>query len=197
MNLTVFSTSELTTEQQTQLETLINDYVDPEYYLHLSRTNTLPLFSSWTSDPNQTKVGDKSVMQTYIYDGNSVGQDPAEILDAVKSIFEYRVDNVQHFANTTEGNVYFEIYDVTRDRVISTRTIPLGSIAQSWNQLAQTGYTGGSTLYRTELFQGMMNASPGYDCIWQFRGDVTPPEIFDFRVNSYQELYYNKLFPNN
>ncbi len=189
--ITVPTSEELTTEEQEQLNNIINDYVDPPYYLQLTRTNSVPLYSEFTNKSGQNVVNGNTVMQTYIFNGNAANEN-SEYIDCIKTIFEYRVDNVQNFANTTAGSIYFEIYDITRNQLILSRDINLGSIATEWNALAQTGSTEGSTMYRSEQFYGLMNMSPGYDCIWQMRGNVDPPDAFDFKINSYQELYYNK-----
>lgn len=189
--LTVNTSTELSTDDQTRLTDLINAYVNPPYFLMLSRTNAVPLHSHFTLDDPDVIDG-KTVLQTYIYNGNTTA-DSGEVLDGIKTVVEYKVNNVQTWVNNTTGSLSFEIYDISRNITITSRDIELGSIAQQWNQLAQTGSTEGSTLFRTELFTGMMNVSPGYDCVWQMKGKVDPPDTFDFRVNSYQELFYNKL----
>lgn len=192
VTLEVYTNYELGQGDLDTLATLVTDYTDPEYFLVLSSTNSKPLSSSFTQDPNQTIIDGDSVMQTFIYNGNTLGND-GEILDGIKTIFEYNVDNLQNFINITSASLCFDIHNLTLDTVVMSRTVDLGSIATDWHNLAVSGATHGSTRYRTELFSGLMNESPGYDCMWQFRGCVQPDSTFDFRVNSYQELFYNKI----
>jgi hypothetical protein len=94
--LTIITTQELTEEQQTQLTILINNYVDPSYFLELSRTQALPLVSIWADSQNELALNGNTILQTYIFTGNNNESDN-EVLDGIKTIIEYRRCNLQLF----------------------------------------------------------------------------------------------------
>lgn len=198
--VTINTTAALSQDQQDALAVLVNNYFDPPYFMDFSRTQAYTLHSHWTQETDQALTADgKTIMQTIIYSGNVDGSNvanPNEYLDAFKTVFEYNTPNVQNYANITSCNLEFEIFDVTRNVTIMSREVDITPIASQWNALAQTGSTSASTIYRTEYFNGLMNKSPGYDCIWNFNGRPCEVGRFDFRINAYQEIYYNKITPS-
>ncbi len=186
--LTVLTNTSLTESQLSELTTLINAYVDPEVYLTFDHVETLTLNSKFNNEADNIVIDNKNVIQTFIYSTQNIS--PPTVLDGMKTIVEYHCPNVQNYLNTTSGNISIEIYDLTRNTSISNKTINLNEIAISWNQLAQTGSTDGSTVYRSTLFTGLMNKSPNYDVALQLRG-TTSDSNCEFRCNSLQYIYYN------
>lgn len=186
--LTVYTNNPLTDVQLAALTVLMNAYVDPAVYLVFDHAETLPLHSHFNTDIDAVIVNDKNIMQTFIY--STLNISTPTVLDSIKTIIEYNCPNVQNYLNTTSGNISLEIYDITRNVSIATNVLDLNEIAVNWNSLAQTGSTQGNTIYRTTLFNGLMNKSPNYDVILQLRGSTSDSKC-QFRCNSLQFLYYN------
>lgn len=186
--LTVLSSIELTENQLTELTTILNAYVDPNVYLAFDHVETLTLNSKFNNDSDNIIIDNKNVIQTFIYSTQNISA--PTVLDGLKTIVEYHCPNVQNYLNTTSGNISIEIYDLSRNISIANKTVDLNEIAISWNNLAQTGSTEGSTVYRSILFTGLMNKSPNYDVALQLRGSTSDSNC-EFRCNSLQYLYYN------
>ncbi len=82
------------------------------------------------------------------------------------------------------------IYDVSRNVTIATHEILLNEICDRWNTLGAANQTTPDTVWRSFMFDGLMNTICNYDCVWQIRGTVSDPATFDYRVNGLQYLYY-------
>ena len=186
--LTVYTNNPLTDVQLAALTILMNAYVDPAIYLVFDHAETLPLHSHFNTDTDAVVVDNKNIMQTFIY--STLNISTPTVLDSIKTVVEYNCPNVQNYLNTTSGNISLEIYDITRNVSIATNILDLNEIAVNWNILALTGSTQGNTVYRSTLFNGLMNKSPNYDVILQLRGSTSDPKC-QFRCNSLQFLYYN------
>lgn len=188
-NPLVISTDiELTEIQLSELTNILNAYVDPVVYLAFDHVDTLTLNSKFNDDLDNIIIDNKNVIQTFIYSTQNIST--PTVLDGLKTIVEYHCPNVQNYVNTTSGNISIEIYDITRNISIASKTVNLNEIAVNWNNLAQTGTTQGSTVYRTILFTGLMNKSPSYDVVLQLRGSTSNSNC-KFKCNSLQYLYYN------
>lgn len=179
---------ELTHEEQLQLTTLVNNYIDPVVFLVYDHSDTLTMHSHYTSDVDNILVDSKAILQTFIY--NNPGANNGLVLDSVKTIVEYACPNVQNFANTTSGSIWLDIFDVTRNVSICNVTKDLNEVATKWNALAATGSTEANSVFTSVQFDGMMNKTPNYDVIWQLRG-TTSNSNYTFRCNCLQYLFYN------
>lgn len=186
--LTIFTNTPLTDNQLADLTTLLNTYVDPVVYLSFAHTETLAMHSHFTSDTDNVIFDDKKVIQTIIF--NSKNNNSTVVLDSLKTIVEYTCPNLQNYINATSGSILIEIYDLTRDISIASKTIDLNEIAVGFHTLAQTGSSQSNTRYRSVMFTGLMNKNPDYDCIWQIRGWKSD-DNFDFRCSSLQYIYYS------
>lgn len=187
--LVVHTLESLTELQLTNLTTLLGSYVDPNIYLVVDHTSTLTLHSHFTNDSINVIIDNKEVIQTLIF---PVKTSDTYVLDTAKTVIEYNCPNPQAFLNTTSGNITLDIFDITRNCCVSSRTVNLNEIATSWNTLAQSGSTVGNTVYRSLMFSGLMNTTPNHDVIFQFRG-ATSNSDFSFRMNGLQYIYYNVL----
>jgi hypothetical protein len=187
--LVVSMKSELTTLQLADLTTLINNYVDPAFYLTLDHTNSIALHSHFTTDPDNVIIDDANILQTFIYTANV---DSNIILDSCKTIVEYYCPNTQSYLNKTTGSINVVIYDITRNTSIASQTIPLNEIAVQWNALANSGSTTGNTVYRSTQFTGLKDKNPDYDTVFQLRGTTSDLD-FTFRLNGLQYLFYSVI----
>lgn len=186
--LTIYSDIPLTEIQLTDLTTLLNAYIDPEIYLSFDHVETLTLNSKFNNDLDNIIINNKNVIQTFIYSTQNIST--PTVLDGLKTVVEYHCPNVQNYVNTTSGNISIEIYDISRNISIASKTVDLNEIATKWNNLAQNGSTEESTIYRTILFTGLMNKSPNYDVVLQLRGSTSDSNC-EFKCNSLQYIYYN------
>lgn len=176
---------ELTSEQNDALTTLVNDYVDPPYYLKLDHT-TICNLTSINYAIDDTPV----TFQTFI----ATNSDTSDIyLGSIKSVFEYHCDNVADFTNITSGSIDFLVKDITRNVDIISTTVNIDNIISQWNTLANSGSTTGSTIYKCGFFGGLLNKTPNYDTIWQLSGQVPNFQPFQYKINGIQYLYYEKL----
>ena len=178
----------LTETQQTELETLINVYVDPAQFLTLDHTESHMLHSHFIGDCSLNN-DNCSIFQTFIFNG--VNSNTSAVLDGAKSVLEINCPNVQNYLNTTTGSLTLSINDLTRNVNIASQNVNIDDVLINWNTLAATGSTLGNTQYKTVQYSGLVNKNPGFDCIWQIVGTHNDDPKFDFRSNSLQFLYYN------
>ena len=183
----IFVMRELTTEEQTDLQTLVNNYTDPAVWLTFDHVETMAMHSHYTDDTDNHIIDGQDVLQTFIFCNMNT---PDTVLDSLKTIVEYKCNDLSTFAASTDGNITLSLYDVTRDVQILSSTIELNEIATRWNTLAEQNVTK-DVVFRSAQFYGLMNTVPNYDCVWQLRGSVEPPGSFTYRVNGLQYIFYN------
>ena len=145
-----------------------------------------------TNDSNTNDINGMKCLQTII--SPAIDTDSIEVMDSIKTIYEYYTDNVQNFSNITSGSITLGIFDLTRNVCISHESIDLSTQLLQWNQLAQTGYTSSNSLYKSHQFYGLINSLTSFDCIWQFRIYVDPSlnNIMKIRMHGLQKLFYQK-----
>lgn len=187
--LVVLSAVELTETQQVALTALIDGYADPAQWLTFDHTTVTPMHSHYTTDASNVLSDGLYVLQTLIFaNQNSFDM----VLDAIKTVVEYHCPNPVAFgADTEEGYITLQIFDLTRSVVVCSQTVALGQIADDWNALALANSTTPVTAFRTAMFYGIAPMTTGYDCVWQVRGSVSNPASFTYRINSLQYLFYN------
>lgn len=186
--VTILVARELTAEEQTDLESLVAAYTDPAVWLTFDHVETMAMHSHYTTDADNILIDGRDVLQTFIFcNMNS----PQTVLDSMKTIVEYRCDNISAFNSITEGNIILSLHDITRDVQILESTIPLNEIATKWVNLAEQGNVTSDVVFRSAQFYGLMDKVPNYDCVWQLRGSTEPPDTFTYRVNGMQYIFYN------
>jgi hypothetical protein len=177
----------LSTEALDNLTTLVTNYEDPLYFLTFSHTETYPMFSArTTTDLPSVIVGDKKVLQTFIFSNKDVDN---TILNSLKTVIEYTCPHVEDFTGIS-GIANFEIYDIDRNVSISNLDILLDEISTRWETLRTNGVTGQDTVYRSVFITDLRASAVDYDCKWQFRGK-TNSSLFNFKLNSLQYLFYS------
>lgn len=186
--LTLQTTGVLSEEQLNTITSLVTDYVEPAYDLNLSKTESIALHSHYINEPNLVTINGRSIVQTIIF-SNRNNED--NVLDSMKTVFEYNAPNLQSFLNVTSGSVQFEIFDISRNYQVCLQTLDISQILSDWNTLAQTGATGGNTIYKSFMCDGLMNQTTNYDCIYQFRMSTSNPDL-NLRMNGLQWLFYQK-----
>jgi hypothetical protein len=186
--LTLQTTGPLSEEQLSTITSLVTDYVEPAYDLNLANTESIALHSHYTNDQDLVIINGRSVVQTIIFP-NRNSEDT--VLDSMKTIFEYNAPNLQSFLNITSGSAQFEIFDISRNYQVCLEIVDISQIVSDWNTLAQTGATGGNTVYKSFKYDGLMNQTSNYDCIYQFRMNTSNPD-FNLRMNGLQWLFYQK-----
>lgn len=190
--LTVYSDIPLTEPQLAALTILMNAYVDPAVFLVFDHVETFPLQSEFTNDADNSIFNGNLILQTFIFSSNNIANNV--VLDSLKTVVEYKCPNVQNFLNITSGNslqTNISIKDITRNVLIASQNINIDDIVTVWNNLANTGVTGGNTQYKSIQYTGLMNKSPGYDCIWQLYTPHPVDPNFTFRCHGLQYLFYS------
>ena len=186
----IYTTIILTDDQVTQLITLITNYIAPPYVLIYNNSQSYPLHTHYNNDQDISYDSDNnSVVQLFIFNNNNSS---TLKLDAFKTIIEYTTPNVQNYLNTTSGTLYFQIYDNTRDIIITETTIDISSYATQWNTLAQTGSTTSNTIYDTLYLDGMMNKTTDYDNVWMLKIKTSDSNYIS-RLHGMQHLYYDYI----
>lgn len=186
--LTLQTTGVLSEEQLNTITSLVTDYVEPAYDLNLSNTESIALHSHYTNDPDLVTINGRSIVQTMIFSNRN---NENNVLDSMKTVFEYNAPNLQSFLNVTSGSVQFEIFDISRNYQVCLQTVDISQIISDWNTLAQTGATGGNTIYKSFMCDGLMNQTTNYDCIYQFRMSTSNLDL-NLRMNGLQWLFYQK-----
>lgn len=186
--LTIYTNRPLSETELSELTTLIENYIDPSVFLTFNHTETVAMHSPFVSDTNNVVIDNKKVLQTLIFTNRNNG---SQVLDSCKTVIEYFTSDVQQFNPLISESITLEIYDITRNTSIAIETID--NVASSWTDLAVAGGTGSSTLYKSIQFTGLMNKTPGYDCVWQLRGSVSDESKFTFRINGLQYIFYDVI----
>lgn len=129
-------------------------------------------------------------MQNFIF----VNQNQTnQVLDAIKTIVEYRCDDVTLFSQEPNNrNFTIEIYDKTREVQITSLTIDLAEIADGWDQQAIDSPNTPGSDWRSLMFTGLHNKTTSYDCIWQLRVSVSNPTFY-VGLGSMQNIFYDVL----
>lgn len=183
-DLVINTTVVLDGPQLADLQTLVDDYTDPDVFLLLDTTTTDACCSMYTSSPIP-----ENVLSFIFSPVNPVG---SSTFNALKTVMEYSTEDISAFANgNTSCTVIFEIFDYTRDIQISSNTLDITDILEAWQTLAQT-QSGPQYKLRSFMIEGLRNVIANYDCIWQFKISVSNPNV-RVRTNSMQRLYYEIL----
>lgn len=184
-SVTLETAETLTTEEQDLLTTLVTDYVDPEYFLQLSYTDSLNGTSEKTNEQVLREV------QAFIFPDLNNIQD-GTTLDSLKSIIKVQNYAVEGLTGITGGSVTVSVTDKTRDMFIASETVNIDDIITSWNALAATGATGEVTGYKTVMITGLKDKATTFDCIWVFSLSTSDPQIYA-RLSGLQKLFYDVL----
>jgi hypothetical protein len=189
--VTVFASRTLTTEEETALDTLIVNYVDPDQFLIFDHSESFPMKSEWANDPDAEIINGKTLVETLILNNTAGGSD--DVLDSFKTIVEYYIPNVSLLGTGSTASINIEIFDNTRNYLIANTVVELGSIQNTWAVLAESGSTAPNTQFRSTMICGINKKLCNHDCVWQLRCSTTPNNIFDVRFNSLQYLYYKSI----
>jgi hypothetical protein len=163
-----------------------------KFFLVFDHVETFPLHSHFTNDPDNSVSNGNVTLQTFIFSSNNLSNNV--VLDSLKTIVEYKCPNVQDFLNITSGNSLqtgLSIEDLTRNVTISSQNIDINDIVVIWNNLANSGVTGGNIQYKSIQYTGLINKNLGHDCIWQLSSPDPIVPNFTFRCHSLQYQYYN------
>ena len=181
--LTIVTTQALTTEELQTVQTLVDNYVDPEYFLTLtsSATDATRSYSTNSLTPE--------VVQSFIYTAtDSLGNGT---FNAIKTVIEYKTENVETWSTFTGPlTINFRIRCFTRDYLLSNNTITITDIGNTWKTAALNLETGKRSEYRTFMVEGLRNYVANYDCIWVYEVAVSDPRLY-VTLHSKQMLYYN------
>lgn len=174
---------------QTEINVLaeqISNWVQPEFWWELDKTFSYPTFSEFINSsipfPVQTFINVNRRTDTYG-------------LNSIKTIVEYKCENVGVFANKTTATLKVQLYDVTRDWMMVDIDVPIYFVVSQFRQqavaLGENSNVPSST-FRSLMISDLWDKSVNYDTIWQIRMGVTDPDI-KIRIHGLQNLYYNKV----
>jgi hypothetical protein len=188
--LTVYVLRELTVEEKQALDDVIANYVDPSEFLIFNHTENCPMITAYSNSSKLAIVDGKKVMQNFIFPNQN---QPNLVLDAIKTIVEYRCDDVTLFSQEpNDRQITVEIYDATRNVSITSIDVPLAEIADQWDQQAQSDPDSKGAAWRSIMFTGIHNKTTSYDCIWQLR--LSSPNItFFVGLGSMQNIFYDVI----
>lgn len=186
-SLTVYTTAPLSQQDLTTLTDLVNNYVDPEFFLTLSYTSTDTTFSEKTNSTTPDTV------QSFFY--STTGANGNGTFNAIKSVIEYSTNNVAYWSNFSGSlTATFSIKCYTRDYVLTNDSIDITDIANTWKSMALADPIGSigqqDKVYRTFMVEGLRNYVANYDCVWVYVISVSNPNVY-MCVQAKQMLYYD------
>jgi hypothetical protein len=188
-SLSVVTSVALSESELTALGELITNYSDPAVFLELISTSTDATRSETTNSSTP------SVVQSFIY--SVTGADGNGVFNAIKSVIEYRTDDVSYWANfsgSLTATVSIKCY--TRDYTFTTETLDITSVANSWKAMALDDPSGTvnkvDKVYKTCMLEGLRNFVANYDCIWVYVISVSNPNVY-MTIHAKQMLYYNVM----
>lgn len=178
--------TELTQEQITNIQSIIDNYTDPAVYLQLNST---------TTDVNTSKTTNSTTLdtiKTFIF--ACTNQFGTGTFNAIKTVVEYSCVSATPFASfeSTNATATIEIYDRSRDIVLESHTIDISSVIAQWKQNAENGDSSAQSAFRSFMVEGMRNHITSFDTIWQIRACVSDPNI-RMTLHGLQFLYYDLL----
>lgn len=184
-DLVIYTQESLTNEQLTSLETLIQNYVDPQVFLVLNSTIPDTIRSKTTNSTSP------EVVQTFIFTNTNLQGNGT--FNAIKTILEYSTDDVSQWVDFDgQLSVTFEIYCYTRSISISTHTIDITNVANSWKEMALNNETGNRKVYRTFQVEGLRNIVANHDCLWNYILSVSDSKL-QATIHAKQMLYYDVM----
>jgi hypothetical protein len=116
------------------------------------------------------------------------------MLNAFKTVMEYSTKDVALFQSaSTDCTLSFELYNHSTDVLLTSATVDVSDIVQSWKTMAQNGETGPASVYRSFMIEGLRHyLDQTSDCIWQFKIGISNADVCVVS-HSVQSLYYQVL----
>jgi hypothetical protein len=176
----IASTKQLDFGEEAALNTLIANYVDPEKWLVLNKTENLCL-----ATPFAGGNGSPVVMQAFIMSPSIENI----VVDSMKVVVEYTADvgALANFDLESENiELTLEVYDFTRGVSIATATENINSLVAQWKSGAS------ASLWKTVQFYGLWKKITSYDCIWQIRGSINDARV-GAKLTCLQKIFYEAL----
>jgi hypothetical protein len=183
-DLEVYTSGVLDGAQEITAQSVVDAYVDPAEYLTLNYTATDHTWSKATTESTPT------VVETFIFSPNTPNADGG-VFDAVKTVMSYTTDDVTLFeTGPTACTITFQIYDATRNLVLTEHFIDISDILEDWQADAIAQGTGSRIAHRTFMAQALRHVMVNYDTIWQLRYATSDSRV-KVRSHGFQSLYYN------
>jgi hypothetical protein len=178
--------TELTQEQITNIQSIIDNYTDPAVYLQLNSTTTDVNTSRTTNSTTPETV------KTFIF--TCTNQFGTGVFNAIKTVVEYSCTSTTPFASfeSTNASAIIEFYDRSRDIVLESHTINISDIIADWKEYAENGDSSAKSVFRSFMVEGMRNHSASFDTIWQIKAGVSDSNI-RMTLHGLQFLYYDLL----
>jgi hypothetical protein len=183
-DVTIVSPTELQQYQIDTLQTLIDNYVDPDVFLQLTATNTYPTTSDETNSTTLTPV------HAFINAYNDIS--PPGVLNAIKMLIRCNCKSTEYFGTMEDvtSMVAIQVYDKTRNYLIANSQVEVSGIVQGWKDIAQNGDFSAQQSYVTLSIEGLRDKLTNHDCIWEIRACVSDEHIY-VNLGSIQFLYYD------
>ncbi len=179
----LYTTQAYTAEEEAAMRAAVAAYVDPAEFLMLNTTIPDTLRSKTTSSTTP------EVVQTFIYCNNNFFGNAT--FNSIKTIFEYTTSDVSLWSTFTGSlTVTYDVYCYTRGITLSTNTIDLTDLANTWKTAALNLETGPRTVFRSFMIEGMRHVVADYDCLWNYIVGVSDPKL-SVTIHAKQMLYYD------
>jgi hypothetical protein len=187
-NVAVDSTIALSESQLAELTTFVEQYEDPEVYLELSNTTSFPAMF------REVTTATPSIVATFMSTASAGPEDTQNVLNAFKTIFEYRLPDISTAASLpSSANLTFTLYDETRKWQLETHTINISNVLQEFKQnlLDTPSATGPRSILKSFMVEGLRNFRTNHDCIWSVRISLSVENAIAVTMHSMQALFYN------
>jgi hypothetical protein len=180
---TLYLSKELTTQELTDLTTLLQNHNDPAYWTTLAKVESTSLHVDLTNSTITIPLS------TFIFCPNDM--DNAK-LDSLKILVQYHTPQLESFLNfDTESvnTITLELYCLTRNLLLLTKTVGINDILIDWKTRANNSETGAFDKWKTLQLYNLHSVITSFDCIWQFRLSVSNPLVY-VALTSLERIFY-------
>lgn len=173
--LVIHTFIELDTEQLEHLNTLVNDFVEPDEYLLLNYVQT-----DFSSSDSCNSL-DYSPVKHFIH--------PCDINNGIfntyKMIIEYSCISTTPFDSVTNASMSLSVFCETRQVQLTETITDISTIINEWKTK-----TGPQNTFKTISINGFRQFNIDYDTIRTFKLKVSDSNI-TVRMHTLQSLFYN------
>lgn len=181
--VTIQFSNTLTDMQQENIQTYIDNYKDPAYFLSLIETQNQCLNTIKINDPLP------QIVQTFIL---SPQTDPTLVIADMKTIIQISLDDISKLQIVGNESIVITItlFDLTRNIQITQILCDITSQIGTWNNMLSNGTTGPVYAWKSVQIYGLKDSMPDHDCIWQFKLSVNNANV-NVSLTCLQNLIYS------
>lgn len=173
----------LTDSHISDIQSYINNYTDPAYYLTLIETQNQCLNTTTINSPTP------QIVQTFII---SPQTDPTLVMADMKTIIQLSIDDLNslQFDKNNPVLITVTLFDITRNIEINQTICDISPQITTWHTLQTQNISGPVYAWKSLQIYGLKDCLPDHDCIWQFKLSVNDTNI-NASLTCLQNLIYS------